>query len=59
MSVRCKWYYIINYRADKTLARYKIRLVGIGSAQAYEAKHLETLVAKTNTTKISLEYTIV
>lgn len=59
MYARCKGYYTINYRADKTLARHKLILMGIGYAQAYEANHLETLVAKTNTTKISLEYTIV
>ncbi|KAL6338693.1 hypothetical protein AAG906_023842 [Vitis piasezkii] len=49
--VGCKWVYIVKYRADGTLEKYKTRLVAKGYVQTYNMDYLKTFatVAKMNT----------
>ena len=52
----CKWVYIVKYRVDETLERYKTRLVAKGYTQTYDIDYLETfaLVSKMNRVRILL-----
>ena len=49
--VECKWVFIIKYKTNGTLERYKTRLVAKDYAQTYGVNYQETfaLVAKMNT----------
>jgi Reverse transcriptase (RNA-dependent DNA polymerase) len=58
--IGCKWVYKIKYNSDRTIERYKTRLVAKGYIQAYSIDYQETfaLVAKMNTVKILLSLAI-
>ena len=54
--VGCKWVSMVKYRVDKTLEKYKARLVTKGYTQTYVVDYHETFtsVAKMNTICILL-----
>ena len=54
--VGCKWVYIVKYRANETLERYKARLVAKEYTQIYDVDYLETCapIFKMNTVIILL-----
>lgn len=41
--VGCKWVFIVKYKLDETVERYKTRLVAKGYAHTYEIDYQETL----------------
>lgn len=53
-SVGCKWVFMVKYRANGSLERYKTRWVAKGYAQTYRVDYEETfaLVAKMNTVRL-------
>lgn len=55
-TVGCKWIFIIKYKADGRIKRYKTRLVAKSFTQTYSFDYQETFatVAKMNTTHILL-----
>ena len=49
-TVGCKWVFTVKCRADRSVERYKARIVAKGFTQTYEIDYQETfaLVAKIN-----------
>ena len=54
--VGCKWVFSIKYKADRSIDRYKARLVEKGFTLTHSIDYLETLslVAKLNTVRVLL-----
>ena len=52
----CKWVFSIKYKADRSIDRYKARLVEKGFTLTHSIDYLETLslVAKLNTVRVLL-----
>ena len=57
--VGCKWIFTIKYRVDRTLERYKVRLIAKGYTQTCGVDYLDTfaLVAKMNIVRVLLSIT--
>jgi Reverse transcriptase (RNA-dependent DNA polymerase) len=53
-SIGCKWVYKLKYNSDRTVERYKTRLVAKEYTQTYRIDDQETFtpVAKMNTVRI-------
>jgi hypothetical protein len=54
--VGCKWVFIMKYRVDETVERYKAKLIAKGYTQTYGINYQETFspVAKLNIIQILL-----
>jgi len=42
--VGCRWIYTVNYKADGTIERFKLRLVAKGYTHTYAVNYTETFV---------------
>lgn len=55
----CKWVFTMKYKSDRTLDRYKVKLVAKGFTQTYGIDYSETSpAAKLNTVKVLLSIAI-
>ncbi|CAA6665002.1 unnamed protein product [Spirodela intermedia] len=54
--VGCKWVYMVKYKSDGSIERYKARMAARGYTQVYEIDYQETfiLVGKLNTVRFLL-----
>lgn len=41
-TIECKWVFVLNYKADGSLERYKVRLVAKGYTEIYSVDYQDT-----------------
>lgn len=41
-TIKCKWVFVLNYKADGSLERYKVRLVAKGYTEIYSVDYQDT-----------------
>ena len=56
ISMGCKWVFTVKYNSDRTMERYKSRLVAKGFTQTFGVDYIETFgpVAKLNSVRVLL-----